>query len=151
MKKAIILSMMLFLLFSPALWLVTDVRAQRQDTTPPKLVEFSFTPTTIDISTQDQTVTVTLQITDDFSGFSSGRVYFTSPSRNLTLFGFISGISGDELNGTYQALITIPRSSEIGIWQVGQSSHLVDFAKNRKHLLASELAAMGFPTELEVK
>jgi len=57
----------IFMFFS--LFLSASVSAQVQDITPPSLIAFSFAPTTIDTSTQAQTVTVTMRVTDDLSGF----------------------------------------------------------------------------------
>ena len=138
----------IFMLFT--LLLSTNVIAQIEDITPPSLDSFSFTPTTIDVSTEGQTVTATLQITDDISGFGSGSVYFGSPSGTQIVFGNISRISGDALNGTYQALVIIPRFSELGTWQVSPFILLKDLANNGDSMSTSELATMGFPTELNV-
>ena len=67
----------IFLFFS--LLLSTNVIGQVQDITPPSLVSLSFTPNTIDTSTQDQTVTATMRVTDNLSGYYSGSFRFESP------------------------------------------------------------------------
>jgi hypothetical protein len=137
----------IFMFFS--LLLSTNLIAQTQDTTPPSVESFDFTPTAVDTSDQDQTVTATLQITDDLSGLRSGLVYLGSPSGSQNMVWGISLISGDALNGIYQALITIPRFSETGIWQF-LYVRLEDFANNVVTLSTSDLVAMGFPTSLMV-
>jgi hypothetical protein len=53
-----------------------DLYAQ-EDTTPPELVEFNFTPKSIDVSTDPAEVKATIRVTDDLSGVSSvgGDIY----------------------------------------------------------------------------
>ena len=43
----------------------------KTDTTPPELVDFSFSPTTVNVATGAATVTATSRVTDDISGFLS--------------------------------------------------------------------------------
>ena len=59
---------------------VRIVNAQVEDTAAPALTEFDFNPKTIDVSAGPQTVTVTVRITDDLSGFEFGNFIFLSPS-----------------------------------------------------------------------
>src|SRR5579871_5007995 len=83
--------------------------AQTQDTMPPVVTGFSFTPGSIDTTTGAQTVTVTVTATDDLSGVSFGCVVFASPSRQQSHEScFSTPISGTVLNGTYQTVITFP-------------------------------------------
>ncbi len=62
------------------LMLTVAAAGQTQDVTPPVLVGFSFSPTSIDVSSGSQNVTVTMHVTDDLSGVSSACAYFFSPS-----------------------------------------------------------------------
>ena len=52
----------------------------QEDTPPPTLTGFSFTPSTIDVTSGTDTVTVTVSATDDLSGLSYVSVSFRSPS-----------------------------------------------------------------------
>ena len=45
-----------------------EVVSFTEDTTPPELVEFDFTPKIVDISSGSQSVTFTAKVTDDLSG-----------------------------------------------------------------------------------
>ncbi|MGB5694038.1 MAG: hypothetical protein WBM46_00165, partial [Polyangiales bacterium] len=87
-----------------------------EDTTSPQITGFSFSPTVINTSTSSQSVTVTIDATDDLSGvaFDStdafGHVGFRSPSgqqyrgiccRSLTL------VSGTPLSGSWQGQISL--------------------------------------------
>jgi hypothetical protein len=70
--------LVIFIFFT--LILSTNTNAQVHDTTRPQLLSFSFNPTTVDVSSSPQTVTFTMRITDDLSGFSYGSFLLSSPS-----------------------------------------------------------------------
>ncbi len=131
--------------------LFTSTATTAQDTTPPELVDFNFTPTTIDVSSTSQDVTYTIRITDDLSGVAWGSVWFVSPGGGISV-GQISNqsdlISGDALDGVYQKTITFPVLSEAGTWQI--NVFMVDSISNSRNLSTVDLIAMGFPTDLEV-
>ena len=44
--------------------------ASAQDTTPPELLDFGFSPSTVDVTSASQDVTFTLHATDDIAGVS---------------------------------------------------------------------------------
>ena len=125
------------------------------DSTAPELVEFSFTPSTVDASTGNRTVTVTARIADDMAGVGAwlgleNSVWFVSPSTGQTLVAKFSDsdrISGDRFDGVYRATITVPRHAEHGTWQVGNVL-LVDQVGNLGALATVVLAEKGFPTSL---
>ncbi len=60
--------------------LIGYVNAQATDTTPPDMVDFSFTPSTIDTTDSAQTVTVTVRATDSDRGVKSIYMSFLSPT-----------------------------------------------------------------------
>ena len=138
-----------------------EVTAQVSDTTPPELVGFSFSPTTIDVSGGAQAVTVTLRITDDVSGFGFGIVQFASPSfaplagqvRSAT-FNSGNRISGDARDGVYEVSVSFPQFSEAGTWRTGglglSAIRMDDQAGNISFLSEADLIGQGFPTQLEV-
>jgi hypothetical protein len=70
------LAAILLLAFAVNSWADSDLT----DTTPPTLVDFSFDPTSVDVSIGSAEVTVSLHFTDDLSGFGYAGVYFYSPS-----------------------------------------------------------------------
>lgn len=131
---------------------VWTVNAQVEDTAAPALAEFDFNPKTIDVSTGPQTVTVTLRITDDLSGFEFGSFIFISPSgQQISSAGFNAQhrISGDSLDGVYQVPTTVPQFSEAGTWRVLQL-FLRDQVGNSNVFSQSDLTSRGFPSELVV-
>ena len=85
------------------------VCAQGQDTTPPALQDFSFSPTAIDTTSGEQVVTVTAHATDDLSGVSVIYVSFLSPSGSQIQQGIISRISGNANDGIYQGSFSFPQ------------------------------------------
>lgn len=120
------------------------------DTTPPQLVSLSFNPPSVDVTAGAQTVTVTARVTDDLSGVFTGRstVSFTGPNLQFLLGVYFNRISGTPLDGTYQAIITIPRYAEAGTWKV--RLQLYDSAGNGFSPAARQLELLGFPTDLTV-
>ena len=90
----------------------------QQDTTPPTLTGFSFSPTQVDTTSTSATVNLTAQITDDLSGVQLGYVYFYSPSGQHIAFRGLYLSSGTNLNGTYNGTATIPAFTEPGTWTV---------------------------------
>ncbi|MEI7837475.1 MAG: SBBP repeat-containing protein, partial [Planctomycetota bacterium] len=119
------------------------------DTTVPVLQSLSFTPTSIDTTTGNRTVTVTARITDDVSGFGSASVNFYSPSRAQQRGAGFIRISGDKNDGVYQATVTFPQYGEGGVWYVDWF-FLQDVVGNYRQPRESDLIAQGFPTKLTI-
>src|SRR5262245_19531457 len=139
-----------------AIFLVTlpwKASTQTQDTTPPQLAAFSYSPMSIDTSSGSQTVTVTARITDNPSGFSVGILNFISPSRRQSRsrsFQYPNNLtSGTAQDGTYQLLVSFPQFSEAGTWHLDYID-LSDQAGNRIVLTETDLINLGFQTTLEV-
>ena len=131
---------------------VSTVNAQVEDINAPALAEFDFNPKTIDVSAGPQTVTITLRITDDLSGFEFGNFLLISPSGQQVSSGGYNAqnrISGNSLDGVYQAAAVIPQFSEAGTWRVIQV-FMKDLVGNIVALGEADLISRGFPTELVV-
>jgi hypothetical protein len=126
-----------------------EVEDGPQDSTPPVLVEFDFTPKTIDVSSTTQWVTATLRITDDLSGSRQPYVRFISPSGQQDSFAWGDVVSGPPENRTYDASLTFPAFSETGTWQISYI-RLSDAVGNEISYSESDLDALEFPTELVV-
>jgi predicted RecA/RadA family phage recombinase len=127
------------------------VAAAQGDTTPPELVSFSFAPSAIDTTGSDQTVNLTLRITDALAGVSHGCFTFFSPSgqgKGTCLHDPNDITSGDEHDGVYQGVFTVPQFSEAGTWRV--QGHVCDDLSNCRSYSEADLIAAGFPTTLEV-
>ncbi len=121
--------------------------AQTSDTTAPLLTSFFFSPSSVDVSATQQSVTVNATITDDLSGFSSGWVYFSSPN-GQSFSGYFTRTAGTALAGAYQATVTLPRYIQAGVWKAQAS--MWDLAGNYRNVATADLLAHSFPTDLTV-
>lgn len=123
------------------------------DIEPPRLVTWSFAPTTVNTSASAQVVTFTIHITDSLSGFDTGWIQFHSASRRQsqnTYFRFSRDlISGTAQDGIYTASMTLPRFSETGAWQVNFLT-MDDNVGNRAHMSRPFMASLGLPVTLAV-
>ena len=124
------------------------------DTVAPSVVAFSVSPTTIDTSLTNQTLTFSVRITDDASGVSAGttaapsQITMRGPTGSHTVsttFGTAQRVSGSSLDGVYASSTTIPRWSEQGVWTV-QSLVVRDNVGNARTLLAPDLVGATFQT-----
>ena len=93
------------------------------DTTSPSLSSIVIAPATVNTSASPATITVTVSISDDLSGFRDRYLFFYEPGDIFSgsVFAGIdesNRISGNELNGTYQVQVTIPQGSAVGSWQI---------------------------------
>jgi hypothetical protein len=120
-----------------------------QDTTPPVLTSFTFSPMAINTTTGPATVTVTAQITDNLSGVQYGYAQFTSPSGAQGQSAGFNLTSGTNLNGTWTGTATFPQYGEGGTWTVAYVV-VVDNVGNTQVYYTSSLQSLGFPTQLIV-
>ncbi|MFY9570863.1 MAG: hypothetical protein WAV20_05655, partial [Blastocatellia bacterium] len=131
---------------SLSMWLATSValilaipevgHTQVQDIVPPQLVELSISPSSIDVTSGPQDVAFTIRATDALSGFSSGSFAIFSPSAGQAKFGSFGAfnrISGDEMDGVYQTVVTFPQFSEAGTWHIS-GVNLFDVVGNSRFL-----------------
>jgi hypothetical protein len=140
--------------FDPTL----EVLSSLSDRTAPSLAAFSIEPTVIDTSIGPQDVKLTLRITDDLAGVSFtsdtyyNRIWFRSPSGAQYAGAFRTGfqrIQGNELDGVYEAIVTIPRFSEAGTWKPNLF-RIEDRTHNVRNLSADQLATAGLPNAIIV-
>ena len=126
---------------------VGAVEAQISDTKAPTLVEFSFSPATVNAVGGPGMTSVTARVADDLSGVSAVWVDFTSPTFQYQN-AYLPRVSGDEFDGIYAGTVTIPEFSEGGTWKASVS--LYDFVGNGAYIDQAALAGLGFPTDLAV-
>lgn len=101
--------------------LFTVVNDGPADTMPPELISATITPSLIDTETMGQEITISLDVTDDFSGVSEIFIDVYDPdyeySYELSEWAY-EPTSGDSLDGTYEIVVTIPQGSLDGTWTV---------------------------------
>ena len=128
------------------------------DAEPPRLHSLSFSPRVVDTSRGPATITVTARITDDYSGHAVGgptwgsQARFAAPGNSIQVINFFldtpTRISGNHLDGIYEAKVTIPASAAQGTWTL-RHVHLSDHVGNNVWVDTPELAAAGYPTTFE--
>jgi hypothetical protein len=108
------------------------------DVTPPHLVSLFLSPPTVDTSLDTATVVVTARITDDLAGVSSGvgisasQVVLRGPTGTHHARASLDirrRSSGDALDSTFVAPVTLWRWAEQGVWTV-ESVELIDEVGN---------------------
>jgi hypothetical protein len=126
---------------------ISDVNntAAIYDNTDPTITAFSLSPTTINTDTEDQTVTLSVTLTDnlvgvcisgDCSNYNSSptQLRLKAPSGGQTVdFYDFTRTSGDANNGTYTASAVIPSGSTSGVWSADYFL-LVDKLGNYQHV-----------------
>ena len=123
-----------------------------EDTSSPQLLEFDFTPKTINTSQSSQVVTFTFRATDNLSGAKFINWCIRNPSWSSSFQGqcetiYGNPISGDALNGTYQGIIIFSQYSEMGSWHIDHLS-VGDKVGNYKDFKKQDLIDLGFPVEI---
>lgn len=136
---------------------VTDIvnNGSAYDEARPEITAFEIAPTEINTSDTEQTLTLKISLTDDHAGVctSDDCGNYLGSMTQLQLVPLIGTqyvyftdfvrISGDDLEGDYEATATIPKSSKEGIWKV-ESLLLVDKVGNYEFLTADDLNTL-FP------
>jgi hypothetical protein len=125
----------------------TDVTViSDEDVTPPVVTAVSFSPVVVNTATGDNVVTVTYTVTDDKAGTVDVSSGFQGPSPQSFVSGYGSPPASTNYTGTFD--VTIPQGSELGTWQLVMN--IGDAVGNYDYHTTAELAAAGFPTDLEV-
>jgi len=121
------------------------------EVTPPTLVSFALTPTSVDVSTSSATVVATMRVTDEVPGVEHVNVWIEAPSGALYVHDWVyAPISGTRFDGTWEAVLIIPSNAETGVWLINQIN-TSDRAGNPLHVETNVLQTRGFPTEVEVR
>ncbi len=91
------------------------------DIAPPVLQSVRISPNFINTSQGSQTVTVTIEASDDYNGIFQGRVELFDPSGNSYDYSYFPGYSpdsGDSNYGTWELSFDIYGGAETGTWRV---------------------------------
>lgn len=128
------------------------VIASTVDTQAPSLAAFSFTPTSVNVTSATANVTVTATVTDNLSGFATAGFMFGDPTNYQWQSCWIYRPSGSSGLRTYSSSCTveIPQYSLAGAWKVVQV-YLADEASNVIRLATADVAAQGLPVDLSVQ
>ena len=92
------------------------------DTAPPVLQAVRISPRPVNVWSGTQTVTFTIEASDDFLGVSSGELRVIRPIRRhlrpCCPLIRAQRVGGDSLFGTYEVTAGIPADEELGTWRV---------------------------------
>lgn len=125
-----------------------QVISNDEDTTPPEISDFSFTPSAVDTINGSQTVTVTVRVTDAKIAVRNVSAGFQLRGDDIVYDVNMNRISGDDKDGVYQGVTTFSQRDASGIYEA--SVFASDTLGNSKFLGKLELAERGFATELQV-
>ena len=121
------------------------------DNTPPVLQGLTISPTTIDTSTQDQTVNLMLHITDALAGVDGETVTAdVKGPTGITYFPDYIGrlVSGTPQDGIWRVSIPIPRYAKHGTYTI-TGVNGSDFVYNGFYRDTQALNSAGFPTTFQ--
>jgi hypothetical protein len=88
----------------------TTTLACLEDNEPPALVNYSYSPNSVDVSSAPGQVEVLLTVTDNCSGVGTGFYGIDVTTSPSTGFSTASLISGTNTNGVWKAVINIPQN-----------------------------------------
>ena len=138
------------------------VASSPSDVTPPSINSLSFTPGFVNTAGSDQTVDLTLTVTDNLSGLYTGGAgqggfpwvncycYFTSPSGQQNEYSNSMWLdSGSAINGVVKGTLNMPRYSEMGTWSLNYL-RCIDNANNVVEMNKADAQAKHFPVNLIV-
>jgi uncharacterized protein (DUF934 family) len=120
-----------------------------QDVTAPNLTGLSFDPTSIDTTSGEAAVTVSISLSDDLSGVSSSVVVFSSPSVGQSRSCNPVRPPAGTLSFMGTCKVVFPAFGEGGAWSVSEIL-VFDAVGNRRDFRAVDLQAAGFPEVLNV-
>src|SRR5829696_2453726 len=100
------------------------------DVTAPELKTIGLSSMSLNVAAGQTTLTVTAHLGDDLSGIFDGtfaggsggsppQIRFVSPTGQIVtgLFDILHPVSGNRLDGVFQASVTLGSNSEAGLWQ----------------------------------
>ncbi len=127
------------------------------ETVPPEISEFSFTPSAVHAVGGPRNVTLTVRVKDQTSGVRSVAVSFANPpgcyvyDDDCTELLYVnmtgaSRISGDDKDGIYRIVVAVPQRFPRGVYSAYVFAS--DVAQNNTILSSAQLASLGYPSQL---
>ena len=116
------------------------------DLVAPSVTSASITPSSVNVTNAVGSISITMQITDDDSGFSSGNLFLYNQAGEFIESIYFDGTqrtSGGPLNGSYTITMEVPRYADPGTWRV--DALVDDVATNRRNLGGPDPANTPFP------
>lgn len=132
-------------------WPSTFEVISEQDVTPPAFRAGRLSAPALDVSRADQELALDLSVGDDLSGvhdywWGASHVTFQVQHALNVQYAVAAPrprLTGDGLSGTYRPVLTLPRSSATGPWNIRAFS--VDSIGNEAELSGEQLVQLGIP------
>jgi hypothetical protein len=121
-----------------------ELEVHSLDRSPPTILSFDFQPKMIDPSFRPQSVSFRLEA-EDYSGPSSGKVLFVSPSGAQTAEALLAPSGRGLLTGS----LMLSDSMERGAWLLHNLT-LADDSGNARTWSRWDMISQGFPTQFMV-
>jgi len=128
--------------------MLTVINTGENDITIPTLTDFSFSPTTVDVTSSPIAVEIIISVTDDLAGLDHATYYFNSPSGSHQVCKRIYFDAGT-LSEICTTTVAIPQYIEDGVWTLTWII-VEDIVENKHMYLTGELTTMGISTTLTV-
>ncbi|MBO1769477.1 cell wall-binding repeat-containing protein [Agrococcus sp. TF02-05] len=93
--------------------------ATTADVTAPVVSEIAVSPGTVDVSSADAEVVVSVRITDDLAGAIATNLWLSHDGSAQRTEGTLALVSGTALDGRYEATLRIQHGAAPGAWSVG--------------------------------
>ena len=124
---------------------------QKEDNTPPELVEVTILSPVVDVSDRFVAVSITIRATDDDSGVEFVQLEFESPSgkHGSTMYGYEEYFRGSPRDAVHRGSARVLQYSEAGTWQL-KRAYLYDKLRNHRAYDEEELRALGLSASFEV-
>ena len=123
---------------------VTDVIDN--DGNPPVLSNLTASPSTVDVTSEAATITLSIGVTDesgvDITQFLSKPQLNKTGSPTITANANWALVSGDDKDGTYEATVTVPTTTAAGDYSIN-SGFIYDIYENQAGTVTDEGAANG--------
>ena len=123
---------------------VTDIL--ENDGNPPVLSNLTASPSTVDVTTEAATITLSIDVTDesgvDITEFLSKPQLDKTGSPTISADANWALVSGDDKDGTYQATVTVTTTTAAGDYSIN-SGFIYDIWGNLKATVTDEGAANG--------
>lgn len=119
-------------LLLPLLVVLFSAVAHAQDFEAPMVTSISVT-SSVDVSSGDATVTATMDVTDNDTGFDFGNIFLYRADGGFVSSHFFNSDEltiGDSLDGTYEITATVPQYASAGSWEV--RCFVADFDGNER-------------------
>ena len=124
---------------------------EKEDNTPPELVEVSILSPVVDASDRFVAVSIAVRATDDHSGVEYVQLEFESPSgkHEAKMYGRGEYFRGSPRDAVHRGSARVLQYSEAGTWQL-KRAFVYDKLRNQRVYDAEELSALGLSASFEV-